>query len=152
MIHVILHNIRSVYNVGSIFRTADGAGVSRVYCTGFTPTPVDKYGRKRDDFKKVALGAEETVAWESGTLSEILTNLNESRSTIVAVEQSPESIDYRDLDVSGDCAFIFGNEVDGLSKDVLEQADAIVEIPMHGRKRSLNVAMAAGIVLYNTRR
>src|SRR5437868_352850 len=90
---LILHNIRSVYNVGSIFRTADGAGVSSLYLTGITPTPIDRFGRARPDFAKVSLGAERTVLWQyAPELIPTISNLKTNGYTIVAIEQDPQSV------------------------------------------------------------
>lgn len=156
MVSVILHNIRSVFNVGSIFRTADAARVAQVYLTGYTPAPVDRFWRKRKDFAKVSLGAEETVPWERAkNISPLLTRLKKEKTFLVAVEQSPHSINYkkippiyRQVRRKQNIAFIFGNEVQGLSLSVLKKCDCIAEIPMRGSKESLNVSVAAGIVLY----
>ena len=146
---VILHNIRSVHNAASIFRTADGAGVQKIYLTGYTPTPIDRFGREVNAFSKVSLGAEHTISWEQNDIDTLLTELKESNVAIVAVEQSTESIPYKTFTPPTKTAFIFGNEVDGLSQEVLTQADAIIELPMNGKKESLNVATAAGIILYH---
>src|SRR3989338_784954 len=148
-VSVILHNIRSVHNVGSIFRTADAVGVSHIYLTGYTPAPVDRFGRKRKNFAKVSLGAEKTVGWESTKdISPLLSRLKKRQAFLVAVEQAPRSIDYRKVPRKRAVALVFGNEVKGLSPAVLKQCDCVAEIPMRGSKESLNVAVAAGIVLF----
>jgi len=150
---LILHNIRSAYNVGSIFRTADAAGVTKIYLTGFTPAPIDEYGRARNDIHKAALGAEDSVSWESVfRIGALLAKLKKEGIFIVGVEQSPASVDYRKLKLSSSTAFVFGNEVKGLSKPVLKQCDALSEIPMMGTKESLNVAITAGIILFDTKK
>jgi len=147
---LILHNIRSVHNVASIFRTADCAGVSRIYLTGYTPTPADRFGRARRDFAKVSLGAERTVPWEAWRSALLLlAQLKKEGVKIIAVEQNPRAIDYRVVRARGNCALVFGNEVRGLSETVLRRADTIAEIPLRGAKESLNVAVAAGIVIFN---
>lgn len=146
-----LHNIRSVHNVGSIFRTADAAGVAKIYLTGYTPTPVDRFGRKRRDFAKVSLGAEDTAPWEyRNNPRTLLRELRENGVFCVAVEQSPRSIDYRKIPRKKNTAFVFGNEITGLPHSILAQCDCVAEIPMRGNKESLNVAVAAGIVLFRT--
>ena len=146
---LILHNIRSVYNVGAIFRTADAAGVSKIYLSGYTPTPLDRFGRKRKDLQKAALGAEETVAWEQvKDLSKLMKALKADKFELVALEQSAKSVDYRKYKARGKVALIVGNEVRGVSKQLLAKADTIIEIPMRGAKESLNVAVSTGIALY----
>lgn len=146
-IYVVLDNIRSAYNVGSIFRTAEGAGVEKIYLCGHTPTPIDRFGRKRKDISKVSLGAD--VKWEYR--KDILPLINELKNEavkVVSVEQDKRSIDYKNIKLKN-VAYIFGNEVNGLDKEVLSQSDLIVEIPMKGKKESLNVAVSVGIVLFN---
>lgn len=148
-ISVILHDIRSVHNVASIFRTADGAGVSNIYLTGHSPAPIDRFGREVSAFSKVSLGAEKTLSWEQKEIAQLITELKQTGTQVVAVEQSPHSIPYKEFKPEGSIVFIFGNEVNGLSEEVLSQADAIIELPMKGEKESLNVATTAGIVLYH---
>lgn len=163
MLFVILHNIRSAENVGSIFRTADAVGVSKLYVTGYTPAPVDRFGRSRRDVAKSALGAEKTVPWEvRRSATALVRSLRRSGVRVVAVEQDARSRSYRTLRQGKDTAFLFGNEVTGLPPSLLRVADAVIEIPMFGKtvrharhprhtlrgKESLNVAVAAGIVLF----
>lgn len=148
---LILHNIRSEHNVGSIFRTADTAGVSKIYLTGYTPTPLDRFGRKSAKISKVALGAEENVSWEKReSTPELIQEFAHKRIDIVCVEQDKRSIDYKKFTLKKDTVYIFGDEVRGLSKEILDMADKIIEIPMRGKKESLNVSVAAGIILFNT--
>lgn len=148
-IYLILPDIRSVYNVGAIFRTADACGVSKIFLTGYSPIPKDRFGRERKDFAKSALGAEKTVAWEyHKNIFVLLDKLKNENVEIVAVEQSKKSIDYKDFKITKDTVFIFGNEVEGLSKEILDEVDKIIEIPMIGKKESLNVSVSAGIVLF----
>lgn len=150
----ILHNIRSIHNVGSIFRTSDAAGIEKLYLCGITPAPIDQYGRKSEALHKVSLGAERSVAWESSpsTLA-ILEYLKKEGFAICALEQSVSSIPIRSCSVPGDrldrFALVIGNEVDGLPADVLEKCDVIVHIPMYGKKESLNVSVAFGIGVYS---
>ncbi|PIQ68132.1 MAG: RNA methyltransferase [Candidatus Taylorbacteria bacterium CG11_big_fil_rev_8_21_14_0_20_46_11] len=147
--YIILHNIRSTHNVGAIFRTADAVGITKIYLTGYTPTPIDRFGRPRKDIAKAALGAEDTVAWEQvlriGTL---LIKLKKEGFYIVAVEQHAKSATYTDVVPQGKTVFIFGNEIAGLPASVLKDADVIAEIPMRGEKESLNVSVSAGIALF----
>lgn len=148
-VFLILHNLRSVHNVGSIFRTADAAGVTKIYLVGYTPTPIDRFGRARKDLAKVALGAETSVPWEYyRRINVLLRELRVQKLSIVAVEQDKHSVDYRDFRPKEATAFILGNEVNGIPKGVLALCDTIVEIPMHGKKESLNVSVSAGIVLF----
>jgi len=184
---VILNNVRSSENVGSIFRTADAALVSKIFLCGYTPAPVDRFGRENKGLTKASLGAEKFVKWEkvdnlsiaikslqnysSAYVSEctdifLLKNsscLPQSGSqgvhqhmhlnnfTIVGIEQNKKAIDYRKIksNKTKNIALIFGNEVDGLSKEELKLCDLIAQIPMHGQKESLNVAVCAGVVLYS---
>jgi len=140
---IILHNIRSAYNVGSIFRTVDAAGINKIYLSGYTPTPAD------DKVKKTALGAEKLVTWEKyGQIALLIDKLRKSGFLIVALEQSKKSVDYRKFEPKFPLALIVGNEVKGLSKAVLKNMDEVIAIPMHGKKESLNVSVAAGIALY----
>jgi 23S rRNA (guanosine2251-2'-O)-methyltransferase len=149
-VFVILDNIRSVHNVGSIFRTCDAAGVEKLYLCGTTPTPVDRFGRERKDLAKVSLGAEKTVTWEycAGT-KDAIAKCKEEGATVIAVEQTNTAIDYKKFTSAEPTAFVFGNEIEGISKEVLAMCDAAVEIPMRGAKESLNVAVTVGVILFN---
>ena len=159
---VILDNIRSVHNVGSIFRTSDAAGVEKIYLCGTTPTPIDRFGRARTDLAKVALGAETTVPWEyAENTIDVVQKLKQEGTKAFGVEQYEGSIDYASVQYPEQCAtavggapqdavaFIFGNEVGGVSLDVLAECDEVIEIPMKGEKESLNVSVAAGIILFH---
>lgn len=144
-----MHDIRSAHNVGSMFRTADGAGVSRVILTGYTPAPVDRFKREQKEITKTALGAEKTMPWVQQEIGEAIETLKKDGFTVFALEQAENAIDYHG--VAGGvqkAALIVGNEVDGVPQDVLAQCDIAIEIPMHGVKESLNVSVAAGIALY----
>jgi len=149
---LILDNIRSVENTASIFRTADGLGVSKIYLVGTTPAPIDRFGRKRKDFAKVALGAEEFVEWEHvENIKDKISNLKSEGFKIIALEQHPKAKKLTKLTTNklGPFALVVGNEVDGVSRGVLDIADEIVEIPMQGEKESLNVSVATGIALFS---
>jgi 23S rRNA (guanosine2251-2'-O)-methyltransferase len=142
-IHLILHNIRSAYNVGSIFRTADAAGVSKIYLTGYTPSP------ETDKVRKTSLGAEKTIPWKkTGQIAPLIKSLIKDGTEIIALEQSDKSIDYRNFKPKFPLALIVGNEVNGLSKAVLKNVNQTIDIPMYGKKESLNVAVATGIAVY----
>ncbi len=146
---LILPDIRSAHNVGAIFRTADAVGIFKIYLVGVTPSPIDRFGRARADVAKAALGAEKTVVWETrAALAPLLARLKKDGYAIVAIEQSPKSVDYKKVKVVGNTAFIVGTEVTGLPESVLEKCDIIAEIPMVGSKESLNVSVATGVALF----
>lgn len=135
--------------MGAIFRTADAAGIKKIYLTGYTPAPHDRFGNKRSDFAKAALGAEETIPWEhKKTIGPLLVSLKKERRELIAIEQSKNSIDYKKITVKKPTVFIVGNEVKGLSKAILDKVDSVSEIPMKGKKESLNVSVALGIFLF----
>lgn len=160
----LLHNIRSLHNVGSIFRTADAAGMEKLYLCGITPTPVDVFGKIRPQAAKVSLGAEKTVLWEKvRSTSKLIKKLKSEGCKILAVEQDKRAIPYYKYNhltptlspkggegVMGEVeiAFIVGNEVKGLPRPILKLADKILEIPMRGTKESLNVSVTFGIVAF----
>jgi 23S rRNA (guanosine2251-2'-O)-methyltransferase len=174
---VILNNIRSNENVGSIFRTADSVGVSKIILCGYTPAPIDRFGRENKGLTKASLGAEKSVEWEKvESLKEVVKKLrnhsfrsqllhksrfknnfsasqkNSSALKVVAIEQDEKAIDYRDIKKklkNKDLALVFGNEVTGLSKADLKLCDIVAQLPMLGTKESLNVSVCAGIVLYS---
>lgn len=149
-IAVVLHNVRSAHNVGSIFRTADAAGVSEIILSGYTPTPFDRFGRPQKEIAKTALGAEQVIPWESVTTSgEALRKLRAKGFSIVGVELDRRAVNFKKFKVEGDTAFVFGNEVRGLSPALRDACDSLVEIPMRGTKESLNVSVAAGVILFN---
>jgi 23S rRNA (guanosine2251-2'-O)-methyltransferase len=149
-VYLILHNIRSLHNVGSVFRTADAAGAKKIYLTGYTPTPLDRFGKTRPAIHKTALGAEKFVKWEHcKNISTLLKKLKKEKIRLIAVEQNRKAVNYKNLKINYPLALIFGNEVRGLSKQILKKCDKIIEIPMQGKKESLNVSVATGIVLFS---
>lgn len=146
----MFHNVRSAYNVGALFRTADGAGALNIYLTGYTPTPLDRFGRPQKEVAKTALGAEKTVAWEyAKNPSAVIKKLRSEGWNIVGVEQDKRATNYRLFKLSKPTLFVFGNEVRGLSNSVRNRCDSLIEIPMRGKKESLNVSVAAGIILFH---
>lgn len=148
----LLHNIRSLHNVGSIFRTADAAGIGKLYLVGITPEPVDRFGRIRSPIAKVSLGAEKTVPWEKvAKVAPLIRRLKDAGYQIVAVEQDRKAIPYFKFHPRRRerMAILLGHETRGLSPSVLRLCDTIVEIPMRGRKESLNVAVAFGIAAFH---
>lgn len=147
---LILHNIRSVQNVGSLFRTADAFGVHGIYLSGFTPTPLDRFGRPRQDLVKTSLGAEQTVPWKYlKSAAACIRDLKNQGYTVVAIEQTPDSFEYTDVSAyrGKKVALFLGNEVRGVDARTLKLCDRAVEIPMRGMKESLNVSVAGAIVL-----
>lgn len=147
---ILLENIRSVLNVGSIFRTANGLAVDEIVLCGITPTPLDKHGNPRKDFAKVALGSEKGIAWryEENALT-AATSYKDQGFKVIALEQEKRSIDYKEAKVGEKTLLIVGSEVDGVSQELLDLSDTIIEIPMLGLKESLNVTIAFGIALYS---
>jgi len=148
---LILHDIRSVLNVGAIFRTADSIGINKIYLTGYTPTPIDRFGREREDLAKSALGAEKSVFWESHKdVLELINSLKKENFEILSLEQSKDSIDYKKAAeiISDKVVVILGNETKGIDQFIINESDKVVEIPMRGLKESLNVSVATGILLY----
>lgn len=148
-VFLILDNLRSTYNVGAIFRTADACGINKVYLTGYTPAPLDEFGRADRGIAKTALGAEKTVCWEKViSLSNLLNKLKKTGVQIIAIEQAGNSVDYKKIKPKFPCVFVLGEEVRGMSKKVLSKCDVVTEIPMRGDKESLNVSVAAGVALF----
>lgn len=146
---ILLHNIRSVYNVGAIFRTADAIGVTKIYLTGYTPTPLDRFNQARPDFAKCALGSEKTVVWEyCKSPTALITRLKKEGIEVISIEQNKTSIDYKKVKPAQKTLVVLGNEVTGVAKSILTKSDIIAEIPMRGMKESLNVSVSAGIILF----
>lgn len=154
---LIVHDIRSAHNVGSILRTADGLGVDHVYLTGFTPYPATAEDARLPHIAakmtraihKTALGAEVTTKWSHETdIYALLNDLRGAGFNLIALEQSPNSISLNDFKPPVQSCLILGREVEGIAKDLLDLVDTVIEIPMHGAKESLNVAQAAAIALY----
>ncbi len=145
---VLLDSIRSLYNTGSILRTADASGVERVVLCGITPRP-DQGSRQRRAIAKTALGAEDSVAWEhQPDAHAALHSLSAAGYQTVAVETSPDAVNLFEWKPRWPVCLVFGHEVDGVSSHLAAHVDAVIRIPMLGKKRSLNVATAAGVVLY----
>ena len=150
---VLLDNIRSAYNVGAIFRTCDGAGVEALYLVGYTPTPRDRFGRQQPEIHKTSLGASDIVPWQQCTNEaavELIRTQQVNGYTVVAVEQTATALSLPDWQPPESVLYIFGNEIDGVAAPLLKAADVHIQIPMHGQKESLNVSVAAGIVLYHS--
>jgi len=140
----LCENIRSLYNVGSIFRTSDAVRLEKLYLSGYTGYP------PRKEIDKTALGATESVDWERyENPMEAILHLKKKNISIIALEHTSESIPYNEFEFNYPFCLLLGNEVEGLSPEVTQSADAAVEIPMFGLKQSLNVAVAYGIVMYH---
>lgn len=149
---VILDNIRSAHNVGSIFRTSDGAGVTHVYIGGYTPAPIDRFGRDVAEIAKTSLGASQAVPWSlfaEDAISSLAAELKADGFSIVAVEQTNAAVPIRTFAVPEKVVYVLGNEIGGVSAAWLSLVDVVVHIPMQGTKESLNVSVCAGIVLFH---
>ncbi|OGH68890.1 MAG: hypothetical protein A2754_00770 [Candidatus Magasanikbacteria bacterium RIFCSPHIGHO2_01_FULL_47_8] len=140
---LILPNIRSGHNVGAMFRTADGAGINKIYLTGYTPTP------PHVQIDKVSLGAEKWVPWEyTKQTASVLKKLKAAGFYIVALEQTEKSVNIYEWTPKFPLALVVGNEKTGVTRSILKYCDESIHIPMRGRKNSLNVSIAAGIAMY----
>ncbi|MBU1126572.1 MAG: TrmH family RNA methyltransferase [Patescibacteria group bacterium] len=141
---IIAHNIRSMYNVGSIFRNAAAFNIEKLYLTGISAIP------PRKEIAKVALGAVDLVNWEAGEIEEVITRLKTEGYHVYGLEQGKGSISL-DVVVGGlqnkKIALVLGNEVEGIDKETIKLLDGLIEIPM-GKKRSLNVSVASGIAMF----
>jgi tRNA G18 (ribose-2'-O)-methylase SpoU len=167
---VIFENIRSVYNVGAIFRSMEGFGINEAALIGITPTPIDKFGLKRKDFVKTALGAEDRIDWKYFETNLAClefykdyakqNNLNlkivslEKNDVSISLSQSHviQNIKSKNLESSNLVLLVLGSEVDGVSELFLNNSNEVVEIPMSGTKESFNVSVASGILFYELRR
>ncbi len=143
-VYVLAHNIRSMHNIGSIFRTSDGAGVSKVYLSGYSACP------PRKEITKTALGADEFIPWEfyKNPLT-LVKKLKKEKVQIIALERTESGDDIFSFKPKYPCLLIVGNEIEGIPSELLELADKKLEIPMRGMKESLNVSVAFGIAVYS---
>ncbi len=147
-IYLILNNIRSCYNVGAIFRTADAVRVEKIYLTGYTPTPKTN----PEKIKKTALGAENFVKWEyEKRVAKVIEKLKREKIKIVALETEKRALPYFKFKPKFPVAILLGNEKRGIDKRILRKADFILKIPMFGKKESLNVSVAFSIIAYYLR-
>ncbi len=144
-IYVLLDNIRSLYNVGSIFRTSDGARIQKLYLTGYTPYP------PRKEISKTALGSTETVPWEYyNNPLEAIEKIKSEQIKICVLEHTSESKPYFTISENDyPLCLVVGNELTGVSKEIIEKAELAIDIPMFGLKQSLNVAVAYGIAVFD---
>jgi tRNA G18 (ribose-2'-O)-methylase SpoU len=154
MLIAVLDNIRSLYNVGSIFRTADAFNIDKIYLSGYTPAPIKD--RQKKEIHKTALGAEEFIKWEkSGQTWKLLENLKKQGFYIVALETDKKAINISEFNsskIKKKVVLVVGNEVKGLSQQILKRCDKIIKIPMLGKKESLNVSVAFGIAAFCLRK
>jgi len=143
---LVLDNIRSLNNIGSVFRTSDAFLVQKIYLCGITATPPHK------DIHKTALGATDSVAWEhrKDTL-QLVQELQAENITVISIEQAEKAMMLNDFKVDGKktYALVFGNEVKGVAQNVVSASDAVIEIPQFGTKHSLNIAVSAGVVIWD---
>ena len=144
---MVCENIRSLYNVGSIFRTLDGIRAQKLYLCGYTGYP------PRKEIDKVSLGAVDSVPWEyeKDTLK-VIEQLKSDGVTVIALEHTDTSVDFQEFDYCFPLAVVLGNEYEGMTDEVVAACDCAVEIPMYGIKQSLNVATACGIIGYELMR
>ncbi len=141
--YVVCDNLRSRFNVGSVFRTADAVGVTKLYLGGITPRP------PHPEIEKVSLGATATVPWEGQSQTwRLIQELKKRRVQIIALEQTKKSIPYTELKPKFPLALIIGNEVSGVSSGLLKRADQVIYLPMRGKKESLNVSVAFGVATF----
>lgn len=157
-IYLILDNVRSAHNVGAMLRTAEGLGVSEVYLCGITPYPKLKTNDQRPPYladkitrriTKTSLGAEASIPWSYHIdAQDALNLLKQKKVELIALEQSPSAVPLNQYLPKGDLALIVGNEVDGVSSELLTHCDQIVELPMSGMKESFNVSAAAAMALF----
>jgi tRNA G18 (ribose-2'-O)-methylase SpoU len=143
---VVLDNIRSMNNVGSIFRTADAFRCEKIFLCGITPKPPHR------DIQKTALGATESVEWQyADTTEEIITQLKKQNYTIISVEQVENSVKLNEFtpEKNKKYAFIFGHEVSGVAQKIVDLSDFCIEIPQFGTKHSLNISVSAGIIMWD---
>ncbi|MCM4164961.1 MULTISPECIES: RNA methyltransferase [unclassified Arenibacter] len=143
---IVLDNVRSLNNIGSVFRTADAFLIQKIYLCGITATPPHK------EIHKTALGATDSVAWEyRESTMDLLEELRDSGYTSLSVEQAENAVMLNDFKVEGSkkYALIFGNEVKGVSQDVVSNSDLVLEIPQYGTKHSLNISVSVGIVIWD---
>lgn len=143
---IILDNIRSLNNIGAVFRTSDAFLIKKIYLCGITATPPHK------DIQKTALGATDSVSWEyAQNTIEVLDKLKSEGVFIASIEQAENAISLSDFSLTKETTYavIFGNEVKGVSQEVVSKSDAVIEIPQHGTKHSLNISVSAGIVIWD---
>ena len=149
-VELLLHNIRSVYNTAAIFRTAECLGVNKIFLSGYTPAPIDRFGRVRSDFHKVALGTETEIEWEQIDNPKSLMGAKKNKGyEVIALEQTNNSQQLKDFVPLQSVLLIPGTETIGLEAELLDLCDVAVEIKQQGTKESLNVHSATAIALWH---
>ena len=152
-LYIIAHNIRSAHNVGAIFRSCDGAGVQKIFLTGYSQRPAEEAKENKSKpekmLEKTALGAQLSVEWEGADdLAALIVRLKKAGVQIVALEKTDSSLNIKKFKPVFPMALILGHEVDGVKDEILRMCDAVIDIPMRGKKESLNVSVATGIAIY----
>jgi 23S rRNA (guanosine2251-2'-O)-methyltransferase len=148
---ILLHDIRSVQNVASIFRLGECLGANKIILSGVSPGPLDRFGRERDDFIKISLGTEKLVSWERiENIEDFISNFKKEDGVVIALEQSSKSIDYKKVEIESTKKYLIipGREVEGLDENILKLSDIVAEIPQYGKKESLNIFSALSVSLY----
>lgn len=145
---ILLENVRSVLNVGGVFRIADAVGAEKLLLVGYTPAPIDRMGRENSKIAKTALGAEQSVVWQQHATTEDALAAYPNHIPVV-VEQTPSATPYTAYTPPANSLYIFGNETEGISSVVCDIVSTHIHLPMHGTKESLNVTTAVAIVLYH---
>ena len=146
-VSVILDDIRSLHNVGAVFRTADAVGLEHLYLCGISGTP------PRDEIRKTSLGAEESVAWSyQANAVELAKELQRQQRQVVVLEQTTASIDFRQAVYRFPLVLVIGHEYHGINDELVACADLAIDLPMHGKKHSLNVSVAFGVAIYEIMR
>lgn len=157
---LVVHDIRSCHNVGSLLRTAEGLGVDKVYFSGYTPYPLTPKDERLPHIStkltaqihKTALGAEKTQSWERvSSIDELIKQLKHDGYTLAALEQTSNSVPLHTYHSTDKIALVLGREVEGLAPEILAKVDVTLEIPMHGAKESFNVVQAAAMALFQLR-
>ena len=144
-VKILLHNVRSMHNVGAAFRSADAFGIGEILLSGFSPTP------PRPEITKTAIGAEKYMDWQYlEDTPKAISQFKEDGYTFIGLEQTTESVLLPNYELPGDTSIclVFGNEVTGVDDEILEHIDHFVEIPQYGHKHSLNVSVTVGVALY----
>jgi 23S rRNA (guanosine2251-2'-O)-methyltransferase len=143
---IVLDNIRSLNNIGSVFRTSDAFLIEKIYLCGITAKPPHK------DIHKTALGSTDTVAWEySESTLDVIEKLKENQTVVCSIEQTENATLLNDFKPKANChyALVFGNEVKGVSQEVVNSSDVVLEIPQFGTKHSLNISVSCGVVIWD---
>ena len=155
---VIAYNIRSAHNIGSLFRTCEGLGVGELFICGYSPYPQQQNDvrlphiaqKASKEIHKTALGAETYLPWHySSSVTDTINNLKKSGYTVVCLEQDKNSQPLESFQPKDSVALLLGNEVEGIESAILNKADTVVEVPMHGKKESFNVVIAGALAIYH---